>query len=113
MLARIGDGENGGKVSAAVMRNSCSRGESFEGSCATGKGPGETVPFAELSIQDRQRGEPHGRQRGATYPQVVDAAQTVVAGRNGKGGTCSKGGSFEPKVEQSLDCPTGSGRAMT
>jgi hypothetical protein len=59
-----------------------------------------------------KHGEPHGRLRGATNPQAVDAAQTVEAGRNGKDGTCSECGNSEPKVGRPLrERPTGSGRA--
>jgi hypothetical protein len=49
-------------------------------------------------IERWKRGEPHGRLRGATDPHVVDAEKTVEVGRNGKDGTCSECGIFEPKI---------------
>jgi hypothetical protein len=73
---RVKEPETGGtarRYQAVVIRYGCSRGESSEGSCATGKGRGPGAPLGGNSARDQKRSEPHGRLRVATYLQDVDA----------------------------------------
>jgi hypothetical protein len=55
--------------------------------------------FRQGGVRGSKRGEPHGRLRGATDPQGVDAEKTVEVGRNDKDGTSAEGGSSVPKVD--------------
>jgi hypothetical protein len=54
--------------------------------------------FRQDAHRSSKRGEPHGRLRGATDPQGVDAEETVEVGRNDKDGTSADSGNTAPKV---------------
>lgn len=57
-----------GRYRAVVIRCGCSRGKSFEGSCAIGKGHQQGNPLGGSSASGWKRSEPQGRLRVATTP---------------------------------------------
>jgi hypothetical protein len=79
---------------------------------------GRTAPLPEGGVERRENHGPETWRTpwlaaGCKKPAISPAEKTAEAGRNGKGGTSSKGGIFEPKVVN-VSCrsrpPRGTGR---